>query len=361
LPRANFGEFIDCRTSLLWDLARQRTARPIKGVGALSAGQPEPHPEGTAVDYEVATERLLGSVTRRSMLTRGAVGGLALSTSGLLGALAAESAEARHKLGVLSSPNEVTKPVEIFRIATIAEQLAITFYSNGVKNADRLGLDGLDLQIIKAAGIEEQIHQQFFTAVIALLTNGSAPRTVGPTTFSFPFEKTFTDLRVFIATQQVLEGLFDSAFLAAIRELSVQGLHRAAQIAGQVAAIESEHRALGRAIAATNGIRTLPLPNLSNLVPEFFNPPYFRAGNNPLPNPVPTVPPDDWAFAPVFLESVGDAPALVTKAGFLSPRQGNSFEYQPIDFGSPVYKEVFQNIFFREPVINLGRRRRHGR
>jgi hypothetical protein len=66
----------------------------------------------------------------------------------------------------------------------------------------------------------------------------------------------------------------------------------------------------------------------------------------------------------VFLESVGDAPALVQRAGFLSPVEGNSFSYSPIDFTSPVYAEVFENVFFREPTINLGvapRRRRRRR
>ncbi len=45
------------------------------------------------------------------------------------------------------------------------------------------------------------------------------------------------------------------------------------------------------------------------------------------------------------------------KAGFLSPKEGNSFKYEPIKFSSPVYAEVFEKIFFREPRINVSRRR----
>ncbi len=319
-------------------------------MSTLDAGLPG---EDARLAGEVSTEQLVGAVTRRSMLSRGAVGGgLALSTSGLLSALVAESAQGRHR-GPLPEPNELTKPLEIFQIAATAEQLAVTFYRNGVANARALGLDDLDLQIIKAAGIEEQIHQQFFTSVIALLTNKRAPRTVGPTEFSFPFPNTFTDLTTFIATQQVLEGVFDSAFLAAIRELSRQGQHRAAQIAGQIATIESEHRALGRAIAARHGIKTLPNP-LPGFFGELRGLPFFKMNNNPEGNTVPTVPPNNWAFSPVFFESVGDAPGIVEKAGFLSPKKGNRFEYEPIDFRSSVFREVFDNIFFREPVINLG-------
>ena len=305
---------------------------------------------------EESVEHMLGLATRRTMFARS---GAAAAAAGLLSGLLAESAQAQSGSGVLREPNELTKPLRIFQIATNAEQLAITFYSNGVRNAEALGLVGIDLEIIKAAGIEEQIHQRFFRAVIALLTGDDAPQTVGPTQFSFPLENTFTDLRQFIATQQILEGVFDSAFLAAIRELSRQGQHRAAQIAGQIAAIESEHRALGRDIAARRGIQTLPNPG-PGLVEGDLNP----NPSNPEPNPVPTVPPDNWAFAPVLVESVGDAPALVQKAGFLSPRDGNRFDYEPIDFSSATFQSTFENVFFREPTINLGvrpRRRRRTR
>ena len=303
--------------------------------------------EDPIADAEAAGQ-LLGMATRRSVLT----GGAAIAAGGIFGGLLVESAAAQggtRGRGVLREPREQTPPLEIFRIAAIAEQLAVTFYSNGVRNAAALGLDGMDLAIIKASGIEEQIHQQFFTAVIGLLTGRRAPRTVGPTRFSFPFPNTFTDLGTFLATQQALEGVFDSAFLAAIRELSRQKQHRAAQIAGQIATIESEHRALGRDIAARNGIDALPNP-VEDLLRGRFNP----RPTQPQPNPVPTTPPNNWVFAPVFLESVGDAPALVQRAGFLSPTRGNSFRYRPIDFTSPVYQPVFENIFFREPTINLG-------
>ena len=317
----------------------------------MSARESSDRDEGRG--ESVLTEELLGAVTRRSMLHRGAAGGVALTSAGLLSGLVAEAASARGgKRGPLPEPNELTRPVEIFRIATIAEQLAVTFYSNGVKNASALGLDEFDLQIIKAAGIEEQIHQKFFTAVIALLTNRKAPRTVGPTTFSFPFQNTFADLATFIATQQALEGVFDSAFLAAIRELSRQGQHRAAQIAGQVATIESEHRALGRAIAARHGIKTLPNP-LAGMF-RLSEPNFFKFSDNFEGKTVPTTPPNNWGFAPVFLESVGDAPGIVKKAGFLSPKNGNRFEYDSIDFNSSVYRDVFEDVFFREPLINLG-------
>lgn len=304
---------------------------------------------------ERATARLVGSImSRRTLLQRGAVGAAALSGAGLFSGLAAEAARAQGSSGpgVLAEPSNITPALQIFQIATIAEQLAVTLYENAVANADALGLGDVDLAIIKAAGIEEQIHHDFFTAVVGLLSNSAPPMTIGPTTFSFPFGgKTFSDLTTFIATQQALEGVFDSAFLAAIRELSHQGQHRAAQIAGQVACIESEHRTLGRDIATRHGIRSLP--NLAAGLlskTDVFNPP----PSPPIASTVSTMPPDDWAFAPVFIESVADAPALVKAGGFLSPTSGNSFSYQHIDFSSGTYNDVYGNIFFREPTINLG-------
>ena len=93
-----------------------------------------------------------------------------------------------------------------------------------------------------------------------------------------------------VETQQQLEGVFDSAFLAAVKEFSLQNRSDLAQIAAQIACVEAEHRALGRSIGGY-------------------------------------VPADNWVFTPVLLAKVGDAPALVKSAGYLNPRSGNSFAY----------------------------------
>ena len=176
--------------------------------------------------------------------------------------------------------------VDILTVARTAEQLAVTFYTNGIANADKLGITGDNLAYLKAALVEEQIHQLFFTA------NGGKSLA---DTFSFPQgPQTFTDLKTFIATQQQLEGVFDSAFLAAIMEFAQLGRPDLAQIAGQIATVESEHRALGRVIGGLS-------------------------------------PADNWAFTPVLVTSVGAAPALVQKAGYLSPMSGNSYTYQQVD------------------------------
>ena len=181
----------------------------------------------------------------------------------------------------------------IFTVARTAEQLAVTFYSNGLANAQALGLNATEFGQIEAALVEEQLHQQLFTA-----QGGDSLAD----TFSFPDgAKTFTDRATFIATQQMLEGVFDSAFLAAVREFSETGQHRTAQIAAQIACIESEHRALGRQIGGLE-------------------------------------PADNWTYAPVQVSFVADAPQAVKDAGFLSPVPGNTFKYVQQDTTAPGIK-----------------------
>ncbi|GAC1657713.1 MAG: hypothetical protein NVS9B1_16150 [Candidatus Dormibacteraceae bacterium] len=242
-----------------------------------------------------ATRNLLSSLaSRRGFLKVGAT-----ATAAGVGIAAFPSLAVAAGSG--TSPDSVQT---ILDIARTAEQLAVTFYTNGVRHARQLGLSGSELDYLKAALIEEQIHQTFFTS------NGGASLV---DTFSFPQgATTFSDLGTFIATQQQLEGVFDSAFLCAVREFAEMSpsLSRLAQISAQIALIESEHRVLGRDIAASHGISLLPAPS---------------AGQT-------TTPADNWAYAPVILTSVGQAPAVVAGAGYFSPVEDNSYTYAPVNF-----------------------------
>ncbi|MDQ2903411.1 MAG: ferritin-like domain-containing protein [Chloroflexota bacterium] len=267
LPAEETDEAKEATAALMASLKSQRSRRSLfKGAAAVTAGATA---LGVGVFYAPA-------LTRAN----------ALRTAGLASlSKPAQSQKPRRSMSRIQD-----SIVSILTVARTAEQLAVTFYSNGVDNAAKLGLQGDDLAYIKAALVEEQIHQQFFAA------NGGQSLA---TMFSFPKgAQTFTDLQTFIATQQQLEGVFDSAFLAAISEFAQLGRPDLAQIAGQVACIEAEHRALGRAIAKLG-------------------------------------PADNWAFTPVLLGSVGDAPALVTKAGYLSPVSGNSYTYKEVSIDNP--------------------------
>ncbi|GCE12223.1 ferritin-like domain-containing protein [Tengunoibacter tsumagoiensis] len=188
---------------------------------------------------------------------------------------------------------------DIINIAVTAERLAVTTYSYGIYNASTLGLTGDNLSYLQAALVEEQIHELFFESL------GAIPLT---STFSYPNgSDTFTDLSLFIQTQQQLEGIFDSAFLAAIPELASLNYLRFAQIFGQIATIEAEHRVLGRVI-------------------------------------LDDYPANNYAFTPIFIRKIGDAPDAATKAGYLSPTSGNSYTYQQVD-------TAFPGIDYRTPFI----------
>lgn len=263
-----------------------------------------------------ATENLLRSFgARRSRLSllKGALGaGAAIAGAGLLANLPAHADTA-------TTGTQEDAFTTIFTIARTAEQLAVTFYSNGIANAraGRLNLGGIQLDNIIAAAIEEQIHQQFFAAA------GGASLA---DTFSFPQgNRTFTDLGTFIETQQTLEGVFDAAFIAAVFEFAQAGRPDLAQIAAEIAMVESEHRALGRNIAAE---MRLVRPDGTSYSPA-----------------------DNWAFGLLTLEAVGDAPAIVTAAGFLNPNGG--YAYTPIDYvNDPIYSTINRRIVSRAPITS---------
>lgn len=245
-----------------------------------------------------STNRLLSLATgRRSILKGTAAAGLAAAAAGLLGTGGAWAEG--------SSPDDAHT---IFSIARTAEQLAVTFYTNGVMNASALGLSGTEVDDLKAALMEEQIHLYLFAA-----QGGDSL----VDTFSFPNgSKTFTDLATFIANQQLLEGAFDAAFISAVLEFAQMGQPRVAQIACQIAMIESEHRVLGRAIARRHGITELPNTTTVN-----------NQGGLNSNGTIPTDPADNWAFAPALLSSVGQAPGVLKKFGYLGPNA--TYAYKP--------------------------------
>jgi len=242
-------------------------------------------------DSNFSNIRMFGKDVSRRDAIKTAVKGTAyaapiiLATTVPIGALAA-----------VSNTGNAARIQSIFSVARTAEQLAVTFYTNGVRNAAQLGFTPTQLGQIQAALVEEQLHQLLFTAQGGLSLAD---------TFSFPQgAKTFTDLQTFIATQQQLEGVFDSAFLAAVREFAEIGEPVLAQIAAQIAPVEAEHRALGRAIAGLE-------------------------------------PADNFTYQPVLVSFVADAPAAVTAAGFLSPVPGNTYKYVQVDTSTPgiLYKD----------------------
>ncbi|MFI5271409.1 MAG: ferritin-like domain-containing protein [Ktedonobacterales bacterium] len=224
-----------------------------------------------------ATESLLASFggpqSRRRLLRRAAVG-----ASATLAGTAALTA-----LPVHAAASSSSVVAEIFSIAATAETLAVTFYNNGIQNANELGLHGPALAAIKAFAREEDIHRSFFIA------NGGK---VATDNFSFPAgEETFEHWNTFFETQQQLEVVFDSAFLLAIKLFAgLSGGAALAQIGGQIAAVEQGHLTVGRYIAGF-------------------------------------VPAEPYTFTPVLFTSLSQIVPAVTAAGYLSPKAGNFYKY----------------------------------
>ncbi|HJT57507.1 MAG TPA: ferritin-like domain-containing protein [Ktedonobacteraceae bacterium] len=239
--------------------------------------------ESNEIDEQIET---LNNRTSRRSLLRGAIAGAAGAT-GLAVAgtafLKSNSVFAASKVAAL--PNCTDTIRDILNIAATAEQLAVTFYTQGIAHSQTLGISGQDLNYLTAAIVEEQIHYNF------LVKNGGAALT---SVFSFPHgPSTFDSLDKFVATLDQLETAFESAYLAAIEEFAAMGQPGLAQIAGQICTIEAEHRALGRSLSTK----------------------------------IPTA--DNWAFTPVYVKSVGDAVNVLKQEGYLSPKGNNWFQYQP--------------------------------
>ena len=209
-----------------------------------------------------------------------AVGGFVLEEHNKTGSAHAASSDD-------SSYNDNNDSIQtILNVAITAEHLAVTFYTNALKHANRLGFNDTARMDIKAALIEEQIHLNF------LAKNGARPLT---RTFSFPDgNDTFHMMDRFIRTQQWLETLFVAAYIVAGKEFAMLKRPDLVQVAGQIGTVEAEHRAVGRAIGGLN-------------------------------------PANNHAFSPIVLQRVGDAPMILKNRGFLNPQDGNSYDYTQAD------------------------------
>jgi len=128
------------------------------------------------------------------------------------------------------------------------------------------------------------------------MSQGGAPVT---THFSMPHgQETFEDRSLFLQTQQLSEELPNGALHAWIKDTAPLGLPRLAELGGQLMQVEGGHRVVGRVIMGAD-------------------------------------PWDNWGFGPVALDHFTDVPAAVMAAGFLTPKPGNDFEFQPVSPSFP--------------------------
>jgi len=186
-----------------------------------------------------------GSRSRRGFLKAGLAAAGAATAAGLtFGTAFAED----------GGPDGGDSSLDIFNGALTAEQLAVTFYYNGLHASGTSFPDVLSpdhIHYFQAGLWEEHRHAQLFAAVGAKSLAGPTPK------FFFP-AGTFENQATFLAVLAALEDAFVAAYLAAVGEWSRGGSRarrtvpdgytpaQLAKIAGQILGVEAEHRTLGR-------------------------------------------------------------------------------------------------------------------
>lgn len=186
-------------------------------------------------------------------------------------------------LGALSTGASQDTANQIFQAAVIAEDLATTFYYNGltgpvIESPDLAGTGGTatngkgnvpNVDYLRAALSQEVEHANLLRAVGNLGKDHSADPYQ---TFYFP-SATFSNINTFISTLEALENAFIGAYLNAIREFaslasrsgergvsdgpyggpySASQLEYFAEVAASILGVECEHRVLGKVILNTN-------------------------------------------------------------------------------------------------------------
>jgi len=161
------------------------------------------------------------------------------------------------------------RPAEILTAALIAEDLATTFYYNGLVGlGHQLGNQG-NVDYIRAALDQEIQHADLLRTLLGI----SDPTKDPYQTFYFS-STVFSDVPTFLMTLEALEDAFIGAYINAIREfatLAVEArggasyqnpanggtfsageLEFLAEVSGTILGVESEHRVLGRVIGNVN-------------------------------------------------------------------------------------------------------------
>jgi hypothetical protein len=232
------------------------------------------------MEIENLLETVKKNFDRRRFLQAGSVAGLGVAAATLVGGsatvLAAQGLTPKANATGIQDPVTKDTPAQIFTAALIAEDLATTFYYNGlvgavIQDPNLAGTGGTathvtsggnfgNVDYLRAALDEEITHADLFRALLGI----SGPAGDPEQTFYFP-AGVFDTLTPFIATLEALENAFIGAYLAAIREFGrmsgVAGtgsdytsgqLSYYAEVAASILGVESEHRVLGRVISNSN-------------------------------------------------------------------------------------------------------------
>jgi len=230
---------------------------------------------------------------RRTFLNQATLLGLgAAATTLTFGSSKAAFAQQESSAESASDAEQAKDQVkDIFTAALIAEDLATTFYYNGLigkviqdpalagpgGTATQVGSDGNagNVNYLQAALSQEISHANLFRSLLGI----SGPAADPVQTFYFP-TGSFDTLKAFTGLLDALENAFIGAYLNAIQEFAVKSYNRRmdpgspdtddngatysaeemdyfAKVAASILGVESEHRVLGRVISNTNPANNL--------------------------------------------------------------------------------------------------------
>ncbi len=247
---------------------------------------------------------------RRRFLTQAGIFGLgAAATTLTLGAAKRASAEAAAERTQESEQAKDTVK-EIFTAALIAEDLATTFYYNGLvgsviqdvnlagpggsaTNVQSSGNTG-NVNYLQAALTEEISHANLFRSLLGI----SGPAADPVQTFYFP-AGAFDSLSAFTGLLDALENAFIGAYLNAIQEFSAKAardddrregytaeqLDYFAKVSASIMGIEAEHRVLGRVISNSNPANNLAYEQTDGLNAVYNGPKSAVAALTPFLTP----------------------------------------------------------------------------
>lgn len=246
---------------------------------------------------KVTQDMIDSVVNRRSFLAGAGAVGVGAAAATILGCSNSMSSGGTTTVGAQSSTDTAA---QIFTAALIAEDLAITTYYNaligGVIQDPNLAGPGGTATSVSASGsqvnvaylqgalLEEVQHAQLLRTLLGLSNTGSGDVGAGvPATFYYP-TGTFDTLENFLPILLALETAFVGAYMTAVEEFasmaagyngfsatqanpamsgsnySQADLILYAKVAASILGVESEHRALVRAIPSV----TVASPNFAN-------------------------------------------------------------------------------------------------
>jgi hypothetical protein len=249
------------------------------------------------MEVENALEVVKKSLDRRRFLKASGMAGMGIAAATVVGGTATKlMAQSATGSGGVQDPVTKDTPKEIFTAALIAEDLATTFYYNGLvgpviqdpnlagpggsaKHVTSSGNAG-NVDYIRAALYEEIQHANLFRSLLGI----SSPSQDPVQTFYFP-AGVFDTLGPFIATLEALEDAFIGAYLNATVEFgrmagvvganaqySYKDLAYFAEVSASILGVESEHRVLGRVISNSNPANNRTYENVDQIYSVYNGP-----------------------------------------------------------------------------------------